>query len=125
MNDEYCASLWQRKEQVMAQPWTPSDTEAYRAEFEKRFRARTPAKRIDEVDFSTRVNRPEMRSWCLDALLKPMPEMDRDWWIEHCHWARKIMRRVVKEQDPNDYPRLMKHWRGEMPLPPLPKQEVL
>lgn len=108
----------------MANSWTDSDTQAYRAEFEKRFRARTPATRIDEVDFQTRVNRSEMRSWCLSTLGKPMPEMDADWWTEHCYWARRLMRRVVKQQSPDDYERLLNSWKGQMPLPPRPRKEV-
>jgi hypothetical protein len=99
------------------EPWTKADTAAYRAEFEKRFRARTPATRIDEVDFQTRISRGEMRAWCLDVLGKPLPEMDQSWWLEHCYWARRMMRRVVKEQSPDDYQRLLDTWRGQMPLP--------
>lgn len=102
--------------------WTEADTKAYRAEFEKRFRARTPARRIDEVDFGTRVNRSEMRNWCSDTLGKPYPELDSDWWVEHVYWARRLMRKVVKEQDPDDYYRLLQSWKGMMPLPPRPKK---
>lgn len=106
------------------QPWTESDTKAYRTEFEKRFRERTPARQINEVPFSTRVDRSELRAWCLSTLGKPMPEMDPDWWIEHCYWARRLMRKVVKQQDPEDYQRLLDTWKGEMPLPPRPRREV-
>lgn len=93
--------------------WNADDTSRLRAEVERRFRERTPAMRIDEVDFGTRVSRAELRNWCSDALGKEFPEMDVEFYAEHIRWSRDMMKRVVKEQDPDDYKRLLTYWKGD------------
>ena len=91
--------------------WTDADTQAYRKEFEKRFRARTPSTRIDECDFGTRVARSEMINWSLDVLGK-QPPIDRDWALTQVRWTRRMIKKIVKEQDPGDLPRLAEYWKG-------------
>lgn len=83
--------------------WTNQDTLAYRAEVERRFRERTPTTKIIDADVSSRVNRSEMRLWSLQTLGKELPEMDREWGLAQTKWIRSMIRRVVKELDPEMY----------------------
>jgi len=83
--------------------WTEDDTLAYRAEVERLFRERTPAKSINDADVRTRVNRSEMRSWALKTRGKELPELDREWGLAQTRWTRAMIRRVIKQLDPEMY----------------------
>ena len=54
---------------------TAEDIKRVVAEVERRWRERTPATRIDEVDASYRVSRGEMRRWCNEQNI-PYDDMD-------------------------------------------------
>jgi hypothetical protein len=56
---------------------TPEDISRVVAESERRFRARTPATRVDEVNASYRVGRGEIRTWCTEQGIK-LDELDPD-----------------------------------------------
>lgn len=56
---------------------TANDIERVVAEIERRWRERTPATRVDEVNASYRVGRGEIRRWCTEQHI-PLDEMDED-----------------------------------------------
>lgn len=85
------------------QAWTNEDERALRAEMERRFRARTPATRADEVLVGERVGRGEMRAWARCARGKFAPEAeDVELAAARAGWYRKMALRVIARQDPNN-----------------------
>ncbi len=88
---------------TMVRVWTDVDTDAYRAEVERRFRMRTPAKSIIDVRWEDRVPRSEMRSWSRETLGLYAPEEIEEWTRENAVWYRKMARRVIRELDPESY----------------------
>lgn len=60
---------------------TPEHIKAVVAEIERRWRERTPATRVDEVNASYRVGRGEMRRWCTEQGI-PLDEMDEGLEVE-------------------------------------------
>lgn len=97
----------------ISEPFSESDTQAYRAEVERRFRERTPAKSIIDADVSSRVNRSEMRNWSLSTLGKELPELDREWGLAQVKWIRAMIRRVIKELDPEMYTQVSKRLKQD------------
>lgn len=77
--------------------WTNEDTELFQEEVERRFRSRTPPKHMDEVQPEGRVTRSEMRSWALEVLKKPVPELDLEWLKAHARWYKRMAKRVEAE----------------------------
>lgn len=82
--------------------WTDAHTKLFHQEVERRFRARTPPKRIDETDLRTRVNRAEMRSWALKRFGIMPPELDLEWGAKEVRWQRRMIRRVLKETNSDE-----------------------
>jgi hypothetical protein len=80
--------------------WTDADTAAYRAETERLFRSRTPARSILDVRWEDRVPRSELRGWCIEHLGKMPPEEDPDWQRAQVFWYKKMGHAVIKELDP-------------------------
>lgn len=101
------------KDPVAYKRWTIGDTKLYRAEVERRFRERTPAKKVLDVDIGCRVNRSEMRSWAISTLGKELPELDREWGLAQVKWTKAMIRRVVKELDPDMYETVSKRLRQD------------
>lgn len=97
----------------ISEPWSDADTKAYRVEVERRFRERTPAKSIIDADVSSRVTRGEMRAWSLKELGKELPELDREWGLAQVKWMRAMIRRVVKQLDPEMYQQVSKRLRQD------------
>lgn len=93
--------------------WTVENTRQYRAEVERRFRERTPAKSVGHAEIGSRVNRSEMRNWSLKEFGMMPPEMDRDWGIAQVAWTRKMIRRVIKELDPEMYETVSRRLRRD------------
>jgi hypothetical protein len=56
---------------------TPDQIKLVVDEVERRFRERTPATRVDEVNASYRVGRGEVRRWCSEQGI-PLDELDED-----------------------------------------------
>lgn len=77
--------------------WTAEDEQALRAEVERRFRERTPPRRVDEVLVETRVGRSEMRNWATTVLGKKIPELDVDRGFEK--WYRGMALRAIAQLD--------------------------
>jgi hypothetical protein len=98
--------------------WTDQHTTLYRAEVERRFRARTPVEDGDvySVLWEDRVVRSEMRGWCLEQIGILPPEVDRDWVKAQALWYRAMARRVMKAQDPDMY----RHYFTERRARPSP-----
>lgn len=73
---------------------TPEQEAAYVAEFERRFRERTPARDVMDVLPETRVGRGEMRTWFQDAFGRAV---DIDDTIQLDAPLRKAFKRLRRE----------------------------
>lgn len=86
-----------------------TDVERIVAEVERRWRARTPAIRIDEVDPATRVSRGEMRLWAKQNSVK-YDDLDPDLALA----LDKMFRRLRKEFPKERWERGIPKWRRVM-----------
>lgn len=80
--------------------WTVDHDRALRAEVERRFRSRTPAKSVIDWRPEDRVVRSEIRSWCLDEYGELPPFEDYDWGIRFAAWYHRMALRVLRELEP-------------------------
>jgi hypothetical protein len=76
--------------------WTENHTRQYLAEVEERFRARTPAKSILDINVETRVTRSEMRSWSRERLGMLPPETDEVWLQRMARVYRRMAKRAMR-----------------------------
>jgi hypothetical protein len=81
--------------------WTKDYEAALRAEIERRFRERTPAKGALDGRPEDRVGRGELRGWCRERFGE-LPPFDQDYLREQAQWYRAMARRVLAELDPEE-----------------------
>lgn len=84
---------------------TPDEIARVVAESEKRFRARTPATRIDEINASYRVGRGEIRGWCSDEGIA-LDEVDENFELAMLKLYVRLHREFPNEK--------WDHWNNRM-----------
>jgi hypothetical protein len=70
--------------------WTRGNELSLRAEVERRFRLRTPAKDIIDADWRYRVPRTEIRAIAQEMQLGALPELDEEWARQFGRWYTKM-----------------------------------
>ena len=85
--------------------WTDEMEQAWRDEFEKRFRERTPPRNVDEANWTYRVNWSEMARW-VELKFGTVPNRwDIEWAEGIVEWFKRLRSKMKKEGhsfDPRD-----------------------
>jgi hypothetical protein len=93
--------------------WDDAKEKVLRVEIERRFRERTPPRDIEAVLPESRVGRGEIRGWIKEQVGELPPMTDQEYLYQHALWHRRMIRRVLRELDPETLPQYNEHCRKD------------